>query len=68
MAWKTTEDPRDQIITVRLTAGEADDLNDLARRQGVSRSDSVRKAVTDAVAWWSRAASTEEDAADADTE
>ena len=62
MAWKTTEDPRDQIITVRLTASEADDLNDLARRQGVSRSDTVRKAVTDAVAWWSRTASAEEDA------
>lgn len=49
MAWPTTDDPRDNFVTIRLTASEVADLDKYAKKQGVSRSSAVRAAVEKAV-------------------
>lgn len=45
MAWPTTNNPRTEFVTLRLTADEAADLDVLANAQGQSRSAAVRDAV-----------------------
>lgn len=50
MAWPTTNDPRTEIVTLRLTASEADDLDALALASACTRSTAVRDAVALAVA------------------
>lgn len=43
--WPTTNDPRTVFVTVRLTAGEAADLDAHATACGMGRSAAVRDAV-----------------------
>lgn len=46
MAWPTTNDPRTEFITVRLTASEAEDLDKVSQiMQAPTRSQTVRYAV-----------------------
>lgn len=45
MAWPTTNDPRTEFVTLRLTTSEAAELDALATQQGTSRSVAVRNAV-----------------------
>lgn len=55
MAWPTTNDPRTEFVTIRLTANEAAELDQYAQSHGVSRSIAVRAAVADALAKTARA-------------
>jgi hypothetical protein len=45
MSWPTTNDPRTEFVTLRLTAGEAADLDNYASQRGLSRSAAVRESV-----------------------
>lgn len=45
MAWPTTNNPRTEFVTLRLTADEAADLDVFANARGQSRSAAVRDAV-----------------------
>lgn len=42
MAWPTTDDPRTQFVTLRLTSQEFAQLDTWALAQGLSRSAAVR--------------------------
>lgn len=46
MAWPTTNDPRTEFVTLRLTVNEAADLDLYADARGLSRSAAVRDAVS----------------------
>lgn len=46
--------PRTEFVTLRLTTDEAADLDTLAQRQGLSRSQTVRAAVARVIAAESR--------------
>jgi hypothetical protein len=46
MAWPTTNDPRTEFVTLRLTVSEAADLDLYADSRGLSRSAAVRDAVS----------------------
>lgn len=50
MAWPTTNNPREKIVTIRLTDDEADDLDRYAKSRGLSRSRAVRDAVDRVIA------------------
>lgn len=50
MAWPTTDNPRTEFVTLRLTADEAADLDAYAAARGLNRSAAVRAAVAYAVA------------------
>jgi len=56
MSWPTTTDPRTVFVTVRLTASEAADLDNLAASRGLSRSEAVRDCVGRVVSAASRRA------------
>lgn len=45
MAWRTTNDPKTEFVTIRLTASEAAELDLAAQTAGHSRSAFVRDAV-----------------------
>lgn len=45
MTWPTTDDPRTEFVTLRLTAGEAADLDNYAAVRGLTRSAAVRESV-----------------------
>lgn len=49
MAWPTTQTPRTQFVTLRLTEDEAASLDEAARLRGVSRSTIIRDSVTRAL-------------------
>lgn len=46
MAWPTTNNPRTEFVTLRLTASEAAELDVFAQTLGTSRSGAVRDAVS----------------------
>ena len=46
MAWPTTTNPKRIFVTIRLTDGEAESLDDFAKAQGLSRSAALRYALT----------------------
>lgn len=50
MAWPTTNDPKTEFVTLRLTVGEMQDLDDAALRADVKRSAYVRAAVEEKIA------------------
>ena len=50
MAWPTTNDPRTEFVTLRLTVGESADLDAYAARKGMKRSEAVRNAVDRVIA------------------
>lgn len=50
MAWPTTNDPRTEFVTLRLTVSEAADLDLYADARGLSRSAAVRNAVSRVIA------------------
>lgn len=50
MAWPTTDDPKTEFVTIRLTVGEAADLDAAASAAGQNRSAYVRGAVARVVA------------------
>lgn len=51
MAWPTTSNPRTEFVTLRLTKGEADDLDWLTAQLGTSgRSETLRIAQEEKVA------------------
>lgn len=45
MSWPTTNDPRTEFVTLRLTVSEAADLDNYAATRGLSRSAAVRESV-----------------------
>lgn len=45
MGWPTTDDPRTEFVTLRLTRSEMDALNLYADSRGLSRSEASRDAV-----------------------
>lgn len=45
MAWPTTNDPKTEFVTLRLTVGEMADLDLYASSRGQTRSGAVRDAV-----------------------
>lgn len=45
MSWPTTNDPRTEFVTLRLTVGEAADLDAYKAARGLSRSAAVRECV-----------------------
>lgn len=45
MSWPTTNDPRTEFVTLRLTVSEAAELDSYAQKRGLSRSAAVREAV-----------------------
>lgn len=49
MAWPTTNNPRTEFVTLRLTKDEAADLDALRAATGQTRSQAVRAAVERAV-------------------
>lgn len=50
MAWPTTNNPRTEFVTLRLTADEAAELDAYASARGESRSVAVREAVARVIA------------------
>lgn len=56
MGWPTTDDPKTELVTLRLTAGQAADLDLHAQASGVSRSKYVRDAVERVIAHEKRVA------------
>lgn len=50
MAWKTTDDPKTEFVTLRMTVGEAADLDAAAATAGLKRSAYVRQAVERVIA------------------
>lgn len=50
MAWPTTNKPRTEFVTIRLTVEEAADLDAYAATLGSSRSKTVRGAVARVIA------------------
>lgn len=50
MAWPTTNDPKTEFVTLRLTVGEAADLDVAAANAGERRSSYVRAAVEEKIA------------------
>lgn len=50
MAWPTTNDPKTEFVTLRLTVGEAAELDNAALRAGMKRSAYVREAVEERIA------------------
>lgn len=42
MSWPTTDDPRTEFVTLRMTVSEAADLDAYAAKRGLSRSAAVR--------------------------
>lgn len=50
MAWPTTDDPRTEVITFRLTKKESKAIDRLRKRLGVkTRSEAVRTAVSNEI-------------------
>lgn len=49
MAWPTTDNPRTEFVTLRLTADEAAELDAYAARLQMTRSAAVREAVSQVV-------------------
>lgn len=45
MAWPTSDNPKTQFVSLRLTPAEMSDLNTYATTHGISRSEAVRLAV-----------------------
>ena len=45
MSWPTTDDPRTEFVTLRLTVSEDAVLDSYAKSKGLSRSAAVRDAV-----------------------
>jgi predicted transcriptional regulator len=50
MAWPTTDKPRTEFVTIRLSTDEAADLDLYADSHGLSRSAAVRAAVSRVIA------------------
>lgn len=50
MSWPTTNDPRTEFVTLRLTVGEAADLDAYKASRGLSRSAAVRECVDRVIA------------------
>lgn len=50
MGWPTTNDPKTELVTLRLTVGQAADLDLHARASGAKRSEYVRDAVEEKIA------------------
>lgn len=50
MSWPTTNDPRTEFVTLRLTVSEMADLDLYASSRGLSRSGAVRDAVSRVIA------------------
>lgn len=50
MSWPTTDDPKTEFVTIRLTVSEAADLDLYAQTQGMKRSPAVRDAVSRVIA------------------
>lgn len=50
MAWPTTNNPRTEFVTLRLTVDEASDLDVYAATRTMSRSEAVRDAVSRVIA------------------
>lgn len=44
MAWPKTDDPKTEFVTVRMTVGEAAELDQYAQTRGLSRSAALRDA------------------------
>lgn len=49
MAWPTTNDPRTEFATLRMTVTEAAEIDALAHARGVSRSEMLRQAAANEV-------------------
>ena len=50
MAWPTTNDPRTEFVTLRLTVSESADLDRLVQQTGASsRSEAVRTALDEKI-------------------
>lgn len=45
MGWPTTDDPKTELVTLRLTVGQAADLDTHAKANGQNRSAYVRSCV-----------------------
>lgn len=54
MAWKTTDDPRTEFVTLRLTASEAADLDAYRAARGQSRSQALRDALDEKITRWKK--------------
>lgn len=50
MAWKTTDEPRTNFVTLRLTDREAADLDSYADKRNLTRSAAVRDATSRVIA------------------
>lgn len=50
MGWPTTDDPKTELVTLRLTVGQAADLDTQAQAAGKNRSAYVRDAVDRVIA------------------
>lgn len=50
MTWPTTSDPKTEFATLRMTKGEANDLDTYAARAGMKRSVFVRDCVRRCIA------------------
>ncbi len=50
MSWPTTNDPKSEFVTLRLTVSEMTDLDAYASSRGLSRSAAVRDATARVIA------------------
>lgn len=56
MGWPTTDDPKTELVTLRLTVGQAADLDTHAQANGKNRSAFVRDCVDRVIAHEKRVA------------